>query len=209
MVEMRKIMAILVMFMIISQIPTAYGGRYIVNKYDSEYGFNFREVLSTEETQYFLIEGSRNMEVRMHVSVEGTTLNHAYLSIYLVPGNYTMPNGSVAPDNYDAMHSHTSPTGDFSTVFVMNQYTEYTLVVIPNGSSAYTVEIKGSNETASFGMTSLVCFTMLLAAVALALIYFRVKGVIGPPRTVKFRKMGKKKGEEEGKKDHEEPYRIR
>ena len=166
---MRKIAALFIVMMLIQSFPRAYAATYTVNETGSDYSFEFREVFSTSETQYFLIEGSKDMEIRISVGVEGTIPDRADVSLYLVEGNYHLPDGLTEPEDYDIWHSHPEPTVYFATSFIMAHATVYTLLAIPNGTSSFKVEVYGENNAASFGTSSGVCLGLMLVAAAIFL----------------------------------------
>ena len=202
---MRKTVILAVFLFLINPYITAYAATHVVNKKESDYSFDYSEKISTSHQEYFLINGSRDMEININVHVISVANPDDRLRIYLVEGRYEMPEGITEPENFDEWHSHPEPTTNFHTRFIMVHKTQYTLVVIPNGSSYFSVEISGYNDTSSFGEGMTICLLLILVSVAVLLAYFKIHGVIGAPRPA--RSTRRKRKESDQKEDA--PYEIR
>ena len=197
-------LALLMVFLLLLQVPMASAERYVADEPGNGYALYFRKVVSTKDVEYFLIEGMKDMELYIELHVYGTNLNNAPVRAYLVPGNYTLPEGEGEPGSYDRAHSMENAGMGFRTDLFLTHTTEYTLVVVPTDNTSYVVEISGDGQMSSFSTAWQVCALMLIILVVVVSAYIRHGGIrgIGAARSRKRESKRENSGEEE-------PYRIK
>ncbi len=206
-VRLKKSLAFVLVFLLLSQIPMVSAERYVADEPGMGYAVYMREVVSTRDVEYFLIDGTKDMELQINLQVYGTNLNNAPVRASLVQGNYTLPDGETEPELYDRAHSMDEAGTSFRTDMFLTHTTQYTLVVVPEGNTSYEIEIMGDGQMSSFGTAWHTCLVGGLAILAGFLAYLKIHGVIGRPRPVRFRKREAKENREI--KEEDSPYRVK